>query len=133
MTLYIGILFGYIVVFYLTDNYGRKFSMVVSWGVTVFGIMILSLAFNIWMAVIGLFFAGLGCESCIRITMTMIGETVENSLRQKYSIFLEISFGIGSILIGLGYLWIENWRTITIAFCLVPSLVLLFFLVFYVE
>jgi hypothetical protein len=65
--------------------------------------------------------------------MTMIGETVENSLRQKYSIFLEISFGIGSIIIGLGYLWIENWRTITIIFCLAPSVIVFFFLLFYIE
>lgn len=35
--------------------------MAVSWAVTVFGILILSFAFNIWMAVVGLFFAGLGC------------------------------------------------------------------------
>jgi len=60
MTVYIGVFFGYLFVFYFTDNFGRKYSMVMAWGIAVFGIAILSASINIWMAVVGLFFAGLG-------------------------------------------------------------------------
>jgi hypothetical protein len=60
MTVYIGIFFGYLFVFYFTDNFGRKFSMVLAWAFAVFGIVVLCSAFNIWVAIVGLFFAGLG-------------------------------------------------------------------------
>jgi hypothetical protein len=40
------------------------------------GIAVLSGAVNITMACAGLFLAGFGSETCIRITMTVIGETV---------------------------------------------------------
>ena len=73
MTLFIGIFFGYMFVFYFTDNFGRKFSMVLAWSITVLGIAVLSGAVNITMACAGLFLAGFGSETCIRITMTVIG------------------------------------------------------------
>ena len=60
MTFFVGVLFGYMVVFYFTDNFGRKFSMVLAWSITVVGIGILSGALNIWMACAGIFLAGFG-------------------------------------------------------------------------
>ncbi len=73
MTLYIGGLFGYVGLIAFTDNYGRKFSMVLAWALVVLGTIILSSSVDIWMAVIGLFLAGLGCDSFLRISMTLIG------------------------------------------------------------
>ena len=60
VTLFVGIFFGYMVVFYFTDNFGRKFSIVLAWSITVLGIAILSGALNIWMAYVGLFLTGFG-------------------------------------------------------------------------
>ena len=47
MVLYAGTFFGYIGVLFITDNYGRKFSIVIAWGLTLFGIIILSASMNI--------------------------------------------------------------------------------------
>ena len=60
ITLFIGIFFGYMFVFYFTDNFGRKYSMVLAWSITVVGLAILSAALNIWMACVGLFLTGVG-------------------------------------------------------------------------
>ena len=64
---------GYIVFLYFTDNYGRKMSIVMTWTVTTVGITILCSSVHISMAVIGLFLAGAGCESAIRISMAVLG------------------------------------------------------------
>jgi MFS family permease len=133
MVLYAGTFFGYILIPFATDNYGRKFSMVASWSLTLLGIFILSISVNILMASIGLFLAGFGCESGIRTTMTILGEVVENTLRQKYSTALSISFGIGEILIGLIYFLLKDWRKITVLFCLLPAIFQLLLLIFYLE
>jgi hypothetical protein len=55
MVFFIGNLFGYIGVLFTTDNYGRKFSMIISWSLTLFGAFLLALSFNIWTACVGLF------------------------------------------------------------------------------
>lgn len=47
MTLYIGTFFGYIGVLFITDNFGRKYSLIISWGLTILGIAILGAAVNI--------------------------------------------------------------------------------------
>jgi len=56
----VGILLGFLVFFYFTDNYGRKFSLVMAWTCTCVGVALLVSAPNIYMAVAGLFFAGAG-------------------------------------------------------------------------
>ena len=58
--LFVGIFFGYLVFMYFTDNYGRKFGVVLAWTVAVIGLAILSASVSIWMAVGGLFLAGAG-------------------------------------------------------------------------
>ena len=64
---------GYIVFLYFTDNYGRKMSIVMTWTVTTVGVALLACSVHISMAVVGLFLAGAGCESAIRITMAVLG------------------------------------------------------------
>lgn len=74
MSLYIGAMFGYFFNPFIADNYGRKFSMIISWVITLLGIVVLSSSFNIDMASLGLFFAGFGCESGIRTMMVIMSE-----------------------------------------------------------
>ena len=71
MMLYLGTLCGYPIFLSITDNYGRKKAIVMAWATTTIGLALLCAAFNIIMATIGLFFAGMGCESCIRISMSI--------------------------------------------------------------
>lgn len=72
MIIYGGTFVGYFVFLFITDNYGRKFAMVIGWAVTFVGILILCLSSSMGIACIGLFFAGSGCDACLRITMAML-------------------------------------------------------------
>ena len=85
------------------------------------------------MACVGLFFAGAGCESTIRISMAIFAEIVEYNKRQAYSIALEIGFGVSGILVGLLYWALKDWRIIIIIFCCVPCFILLLVMIFFLE
>lgn len=61
MTLYAGVVIGFLGVPFVCDNYGKKVSIVMGWGLTLLGTAILSASVNIWMASVGLFIAGIGC------------------------------------------------------------------------
>lgn len=61
MTLYIGAFVGYIGIPFISDNYGRKLSIVIAAILTLAGIVILSVSVNIYMACLGLFISGIGC------------------------------------------------------------------------
>ncbi len=60
MTTFIGIFFGYIVILFFTDNYGRKLSVIMAWSITVLGLIFLCASVNLPMAVVGLFLSGAG-------------------------------------------------------------------------
>jgi MFS family permease len=130
---YFGIFCGYLFFLYFSDNYGRKFSLIMTWGCTCFGVALLVLAQNMEMAVIGLFFAGAGCETAIIINMSVLGEIVDYYQRQFYSVALEVSFGIGGCFIAIMYYIIGEWRFFNIIFVALPSAVIMAFFIFYFE
>lgn len=61
MTLYIGNFLGYFVFLFITDNYGRKIALCITWATTMFGIFLLVISQSMALAMVGLFFAGSGC------------------------------------------------------------------------
>ena len=61
---------------FFADNLGRKKSMVIGWGITTVGTILLALSTNLWMAGAGLFMAGLGSDSSINICYNFLGEVV---------------------------------------------------------
>lgn len=72
MTLFVGIFFGYIVFTYFSDNFGRRVAMILTWVTANVGILIVCASYGIEMACIGLFLAGAGCESNIRVNLAII-------------------------------------------------------------
>lgn len=61
MMTYLGTFFGYTVLLTLVDNMGRRKSIIILWGLTTIGVIILAASLNIYMAAVGLFIAGAGC------------------------------------------------------------------------
>jgi MFS family permease len=131
--IFIGIFIGYPVVLWFADNYGRKLSVMISWGITVFGCAMLSFSQNIEMALVGLLFSGAGSEAAIRVSMVSFAEVVDFYKRQKYSVALEISCGIAGVLIGGLYYVIHNWRTINIFIIFLLSVIEYVFFIFYFQ
>jgi MFS family permease len=63
---------GYIIISFFSDNWGRKKTTILGWSIAVFGILLVQFAVNIQMAGVGLFFAGLGADSILNITLTIM-------------------------------------------------------------
>ena len=61
MMTYVGAFFGYTVLLSLVDNIGRRKSIIILWGITTVGVIIISSAWNIYVATVGLFISGAGC------------------------------------------------------------------------
>ena len=85
------------------------------------------------MALAGLFLTGAGSESAIRISMAVFGEIVDFYERQKYSVALEISFGLAGILVGIIYYLFDDWKTINIFFLAIPAGIELILFIYYFE
>lgn len=73
--------------------------MLVSWGITTLGTIIVAASFNIYMVAVGLFLCGCGSDAGINICFFFFGEVVGDEKRQKYSVFVQIFFCGGAIVI----------------------------------
>lgn len=65
--------------------------------------------------------------------MAYLSEAVDYYVRQNYSIALEMAFGFAGVLVGIFYWIIRDWRYVTIFFCGVLGIIVLFLFIFYVE
>jgi MFS family permease len=131
MTLFLGVFVGYLVFMHFSDNFGRRFGMILTWSSAVAGFVLVSLSRNVFTASVGILMAGAGCESNMRISIAILSEIVDYNLRQKYSLILQCAFGVGGVLVSVGYYWLRNWREVTTCFCTLPAFVLLLVIVFY--
>ena len=61
-------MFGLLVVTFMADNYGRKMSLIISWGICVVGSILVVLNENIISVAIGLFLSGFGSDASCNIT-----------------------------------------------------------------
>ena len=73
---YFGGFLGYASISFFSDNFGRKKSIVLSWGICTIGLILLSCSVNLYMAAAGLFLAGFGCDSAVNIGLYIVGEVV---------------------------------------------------------
>ena len=131
-SVYVGSLIGFLVFSYLSDNYGRKFSLLISLGVCVLGNILVSSSFDILMTSFGLFLSGGGANASCNISLCFFNEVTNNYKRQKYSILVQFSFTIGAILVTGFYYIIPHWRVISVFLITIPSVISLFLVFFYV-
>lgn len=132
-SVYVGSALGLIVFSFFSDNYGRKFSLLVTWTVGVIGALMLVLAQNIAMGIIGMFLLGAGPSSTLNMCFYFIGQVVCEKSRPKYSVIIQPFFAGGGLTITLFFYLITNWRIIALAILLIFSVVLWFFFFFYIE
>jgi len=59
------------VTFY-SDNYGRKKAVIIAWSICTMGCFLLMLAPQLWVAGLGLFFCGMGSDSVLCITCSIM-------------------------------------------------------------
>ena len=131
--LFCGILVGYLLFTHIADNTGRRTAMIAAWGTTCIGLATLNLSPNIYLACLGLFLAGAGSETSLRISLAIINEVVDFTLRQKYSLLLQGSFGFSGVVVAAAYYFLSDWRTILLVCCLLPSLTVMLLMTLYLE
>ncbi len=73
---YVGCLVGYLFFSFYADNFGRKFTVIMSWGTTVVGLVLLSCSWNIYVVGISLFLVGAGSDSAINFAFFFFDEQV---------------------------------------------------------
>lgn len=72
MILFFGVFLGYLIFMHFSDNLGRRYGMILTWSTAVAGFILISLSRSIFTASIGLFLAGAGCESNMRINLSIL-------------------------------------------------------------
>ena len=70
--LFVGAIFGFFVIPYLADNYGRKLALRVAWGIGTFAVMITCIADSPNMIGLGLFLIGFGTNPAITLCFSFI-------------------------------------------------------------
>jgi MFS family permease len=69
---FVGTLLGYLISSYVSDNYGRKKSIVIGLSISIFGYSLIVFAQNIYMALFGVIIAGFGGDGCCNISYCFI-------------------------------------------------------------
>jgi MFS family permease len=131
-TAFVGSLFGYLISSYISDNFGKKKSMVIGLGVSVFGYSLIVFSQNIYMAIIGMIISSVGGDGCCNITYCFISDIVEDRARQKYIYLIQFMFGFGVLIAGALYYIVPHWRWNTLLVSFVPTIVSWYFLITYV-
>lgn len=125
LPLFLGILMGYLGFSYYADNFGRRRAMILTWATALTGLTLLCLSSSAGWAALGLFLAGAGCESNLRVNLAIINEIVDSHLRQAYSIILQSAFGAAGLAIAAAYYLLRDWRSATILCCLLPAIIVM--------
>ena len=108
----------------MADNYGRKAMLNIMVLMLFAGGVLLVSALNIWMVSIGLFFSGLATSGITRLSTTVIFETCDQLKAEYFTLFWQFLVLNMSLVIGVTFIAIDSWRTNSLLYCLVPTLIL---------
>ncbi len=73
---YLGSFLGFLIFSYISDNFGRRTTMIIALTIATLGCILLSSGVNIPMIGIGMLFAGAGINTSSTIVFYFLGETV---------------------------------------------------------
>lgn len=96
---YFGSLIGFILASLFTDKIGRKLTMCLSLGIAALGSLMMSVGTNLWLIGFGVILSGAGINVSSSLCFIYLGEIVESVKRQKYSILVQISYTVGTVLL----------------------------------
>lgn len=132
-SVYVGALVGYILFSFYSDNFGRRITLMLAWGIATIGNLVILFSQNLVTVAIGLFLLGAGADAAINMCFSFLGEVVEDKTRQKYSVILQPWFAIGACCVTTSFVFIHNWKLVVLILLVIPSIVLMFFVVMYIE
>ena len=128
---YFGSLLGFFLSSFIAGNIGTKQLMTVSLGISSVGSVLVVTGFNLPMVVVGVVLSGMGINVACGMAFCYLSETVEDNKRQKYSILVQVSFTVGTMLLTGLYATIGDWRIISIILQAVPVIATFLLYLFY--
>lgn len=72
-SVYVGALVGYILFSFYSDNYGRRITLIIAWGLATIGSLVVLFSQNLVMASIGMFLLGAGSDASINMCFNFLG------------------------------------------------------------
>lgn len=117
----------------LSDNIGRKKSILICFGIAYIGAIIVCFSHNMYFTFVGLFIMGFGSDVAINICFYFIAETVSDRSRMKHSVLIQFFFSFGC-LVNVGYYyWIRDWRIIYLCFIILPGTICLLIILLFIQ
>ena len=94
----------------VSDNLSRRKAYLMCICTCTVGFLIIFLAPSMAVAVLGISICGLSNSPMLRISQTIISETTDLVLKQKFLSSMLGAFSLGAIAVGLLYSSIGHWR-----------------------
>ena len=118
---------------FLSSCLTKKALFVITTLVSTIGIVLSLLSVNLFMGSIGLFinFAAKGIQ--IELIYCYITETVEESKRAKYQTVIFMFEALGSALNGPVIYVLGNWKTFSLVMYVIPNIIVMFLLFFFIQ
>lgn len=110
--LFVGAIFGFFVIPYIADNYGRRLGIRVAWAIGTLAVVITCLADSPNMIGLGLFLIGFGTNPAITLCFSFINEVCLGKYRQWFGVGVQVAFAIGETTIALVFQLDLTWRQI---------------------
>lgn len=131
-TYFLGAIAGFVVVGLMSDNLGRKVSLLFALLIGIGGYSAMLLSSSLAMAGIAHFIVGFSCESVFNLTMCYLAEMLDDERRMKMQILVQAFVPFSGVIHVFGLMFLKEWKTIFLLLCLVPTLVGLIWCYFFV-
>lgn len=131
--MYVGNVVGFLGLTLVGDLMGRKMLLIVNLFLVVVGLMLVILCQSLIMAGIGLFVITCGIQNAFNVCFYFIAETMSEEYREKFSVAIQLFYGLGVLLNVLWYWWIGDWQVIFVAAYFAPLVVVIGGSVFYLK
>jgi MFS family permease len=93
--MFVGAIFGFFVIPFIADNFGRRLAMRIAWGVGTLSVLLTCLADSPDMIGIGLFLVGFGTSPAITLCFSFINEVCLGKSRQQFGVGVQFAWAIG--------------------------------------
>lgn len=121
--MYVGNVVGFFGLTLVGDLMGRKSLLVANLFLANIGLAVTILSQTIIMAGIGLFIITCGIQNSFNVCFYFIAETMSEEYREKFSVAIQLFYGLGVLSNVLWFYALGDWETIMI-FCYLVPLVL---------
>ncbi|KAL4446441.1 hypothetical protein ABPG74_001182 [Tetrahymena malaccensis] len=131
--LFVGSIFGNILLGIAGDIYGRKIVLQISWFISSMCTIGIAFTYNQFVLITMNFIVGFFSWPVLNLLLLLLNEETSEQYRQMASLMLMIAWAIGEILLSPIAYFVQDFRNIIIFFIMIPCLTLNIPLIFVIE